>query len=72
MSLSVFSTSLFVLLFIALILTVVYKVWIRKSIPSNVYTPFDYITGQSVHEFQEENKEDEQEEEKEQGDAKDE
>lgn len=44
-----------------------YLKWIRKSILSDVYTPFDYMTGQSVHEFQEENKENEQGEEKEKG-----
>ncbi|GGD25124.1 DUF3951 domain-containing protein [Pontibacillus salipaludis] len=67
----VFSSSLFVLITVALILIVVYKVMIKKERPDNYYTPFDHITGQSNEEFHEERQEDEQEEEEDEGDDKD-
>ncbi|MCA0147186.1 DUF3951 domain-containing protein [Rossellomorea vietnamensis] len=56
-------TSTIVWVFVLLILLVAYRVLIKKKNPSNYYTPFDHIKGQSVSEFQEENIEDEQEEE---------
>jgi Protein of unknown function (DUF3951) len=55
-------TSTIVWVFVILILLVAYRVLIKKKNPSNYYTPFDHITGQSVSEFQEENIEGEQEE----------
>ncbi|MCD5323426.1 MULTISPECIES: DUF3951 domain-containing protein [Pontibacillus] len=66
-----YSSSLFTLLFALLIGIVVYKVMIKKERPSNYYTPFDHIAGQSIDEFHEERQEDEQEEEEDEGDDKD-
>jgi len=65
-----YSSSIFVLVFVSLIAVVAYKVIIKKESPSNYYTPFDNITGQSISEFQEENEEDEMEEESDEGDDK--
>lgn len=64
-------TSSIVWVFVLLILLVAYRVLIKKKNPSNYYTPFDHITGQSVNEFQEENIEDEQEEGNDSADDKD-
>ncbi|WP_061809454.1 DUF3951 domain-containing protein [Rossellomorea vietnamensis] len=64
-------TSTIVLVFVILILLVAYRVLIKKKNPSNYYTPFDHITGQSVSEFQEGNIEDEQEEGNDSADDKD-
>ncbi|UTE76729.1 DUF3951 domain-containing protein [Rossellomorea sp. KS-H15a] len=58
-------------MFVLLILLVAYRVLIKKKNPSNYYTPFDHITGQSVSGFQEENIEDEQEEGNDSADDKD-
>ena len=56
------------ILFNFLIVLVVYRMVFKKSIPDNLYTPFDYITSQTTVEFHEEKEE--KEEEAEQGDKK--
>lgn len=48
---------------------IIIKVLITRKLPSNNYTPFDYITAQSVVEFHDEKKE--IEEEADHGDDKD-
>lgn len=41
------------LIIISLIVFVMFRVLIKKKRPHNMYTPFDYITGQSDKEFHE-------------------
>ncbi|GIN86230.1 hypothetical protein J6TS2_26160 [Heyndrickxia sporothermodurans] len=62
-------TMLFSLLLVSLIGIIVFKMIKKKSMPESNYTPFDYITAQTVVEFHEEK--DEKEQEDGQGDDKD-
>jgi Protein of unknown function (DUF3951) len=66
-------TMLFSLFFafalIVLIAVITFKIIKNKELPSNSYTPFDYITGQSNVEFHEEKEEKEEDNAK--GDDKD-
>lgn len=61
----VFSISL-----VLVVILIAYKIIKKKSVPENIYTPFDYITSQVPSEFHEE-KEEEKEENDEIGDDKD-
>ncbi|KGX92534.1 hypothetical protein N781_14425 [Pontibacillus halophilus JSM 076056 = DSM 19796] len=54
---------------VLLILVVAFKIFFKKERPSNFYTPFDYITGQTDQEFHEEQEEWETEEDEETGEG---
>ncbi|AQR76986.1 hypothetical protein BXP28_06030 [Paenibacillus larvae subsp. larvae] len=51
---------LFAFALIVLIAVITFKIIKNKELPSNSYTPFDYITGQSNVEFHEEKEEKEE------------
>ncbi|MDG5473718.1 DUF3951 domain-containing protein [Jeotgalibacillus sp. ET6] len=70
MYISIALMSALVLFICIVVLTVAFKMFIRKETPTNFYTPFDYIAGQDHNEFHEERKEDEQAEEIKEGDKK--
>ncbi|TDQ33446.1 DUF3951 domain-containing protein [Aureibacillus halotolerans] len=50
-------TSIFTLMFCALIGFIVIKMMMKKEVPTNYYTPFDTITAQEREEFHEERQE---------------
>jgi Protein of unknown function (DUF3951) len=54
------ATTIFAVSIVILIILVVYKMAATRIIPSNYYTPFDYISSQTTVEFHEEKEEEEQ------------
>lgn len=57
MELLPYSSVVFILVMVALVCIIAYKVFIKKERPNNYYTPFDYAAGQTEDEFHEEQKE---------------
>lgn len=57
MNLLPYSSAIFILVIVLLILFIAFKIFIKKERPDNSYTPFDYITGQTGEEFHEEQEE---------------
>ncbi|MFD1019876.1 DUF3951 domain-containing protein [Thalassobacillus hwangdonensis] len=59
------------IIIIVLVLVVAFKIFVKKERPTNYYTPFDHIAGQTNKEFHEESEVVEEEEDDEKGDDKD-
>ncbi|WP_430788005.1 DUF3951 domain-containing protein [Virgibacillus flavescens] len=55
-----YSSAVFILIIVLLIIFIAFKIFIKKERPDNSYTPFDYITGQTGDEFYEEQEEKEE------------